>query len=263
LARDEGSLFVVVNGATTAAASSAPGRILRLNSATLARISGQLLVDPASGGPASVSDDGTSSPTIGPDGDVYIGVLESSLGAHNFRGWLLHFDATLVTPKTPASFGWDLTPSIVPVAMVGNYSGPSAYLLAIKYNNYAGVGTGNGDNRVAIVDPNVQTPDFITPSVAVMRVVSSLSGPTSDPGAGVAGAVKEWCINTAAVDPATSSVLVNSEDGFLYRWHLPSNAFSERIRMDNGVAEAYTPTVIAPDGRVYSVNNATLFSVGQ
>jgi hypothetical protein len=259
LSRDESSVYVVVNGATTSTNSTTAGQILRLDSTTLARMSGRALRDPATGDPAGVTDDATSSPTVGPDGDVYIGVLESAPPAHHFRGWLLHFDATLAASKAPASFGWDLTPSIVPASMIGNYAGPSTYLLAIKYNNYAGNAGGNGDNRVAVVDPNATQNDPITPAAQVMREVRTLPGPTADPG----GGVSEWCINTAAVDPATNSVLVNSEDGFLYRWHLPSNTFSERIRMDNGIAEAYTPTLIAPDGRVYSVNNATLFSVGQ
>jgi hypothetical protein len=56
--------------------------------------------------------------------------------------------------------------------------------------------------------------------------------------------------------------LWNSEDGYLYRWHLPSNTLAERIRMNNGYAQAYTPTAIGPDGRVYAVNNARLFSIG-
>ena len=80
---------------------------------------------------------------------------------------------------------------------------------------------------------------------------------------GFPGAVREWCINTIAVDPFTNSVLVNSEDGRLYRWHLPSNQFTEQIRFNNGYAEAYTPTAIGPDGAVYAINNSTLFVVGQ
>src|SRR5262249_19833165 len=140
-----------------------------------------------------------------------------------------------------------------------NYTGPSTYVLAIKYNDYAGIAGGNGDNRVAIVDPNVTQADPITPSVQAMRELRTLPGPTPD----AAGGVKEWCINTAAVDPATRRVLSNSEDAYPCRWHPPSNPFSERIKMDTGVAESYTPTLIAPDGRVYSVNNATLFSAGQ
>jgi hypothetical protein len=96
--------------------------------------------------------------------------------------------------------------------------------------------------------------------VAVMREVITVLGPT--PSSEYPGGVEEWCINTAAVDPLTSSVLMNSEDGYVYRWHLPSNTLSERIRMNNGYLQAYTPTAIGPDGRVYAVNNGRLFSIG-
>jgi hypothetical protein len=58
-------------------------------------------------------------------------------------------------------------------------------------------------------------------------------------------------------------VLVNSEDGLLYRWDLPTNQFTERIRLDSGTAESYMPTAIGPDGAVYSINNAVLFAVGR
>jgi len=75
--------------------------------------------------------------------------------------------------------------------------------------------------------------------------------------------VKEWCINTAAVDPLTNSVLVNSEDGFLYRWDLSSNAFTQRIQLTSGIGEAYTPTAIGADGAVYAVSNAVLFSIAK
>jgi hypothetical protein len=65
------------------------------------------------------------------------------------------------------------------------------------------------------------------------------------------------------VDPLTSSVLINSEDGVLYRWHLPSDTFSERITLNSGRAQSYTPTAIGPDGRVYAINNAVLHSIGR
>ena len=53
----------------------------------------------------------------------------ATFGAHNGRGWLLHFDATLATSKVPGSFGWDDTASIVPASMVPSYTGGSPYLL--------------------------------------------------------------------------------------------------------------------------------------
>ena len=73
----------------------------------------------------------------------------------------------------------------------------------------------------------------------------------------------EWCINSAAVDPLTKSVIVNNDDGILYRWDLSTNTLSESIRLNSGIGQAYTPTVIGPDGMVYAMNNAVLFAIGQ
>lgn len=141
--------------------------------------------------------------------DVYFGVLESNPPSHNLTGWLLHYDASLAQVRTPGAFGWDDTPSVVPRAMVPGYTGSSSYLLLTKYNNYGGVGTGDGKNRIAILDPN-QTQINPNTGVPVMKEVLTLLGPTAAPG--YPGGLMEWCINTAAVDPLTKSVLVNSED---------------------------------------------------
>ncbi|HTP74013.1 MAG TPA: hypothetical protein VML58_17515 [Burkholderiaceae bacterium] len=261
LSLDGSTLYVVFNTFLPLAGNPS-GRLVALDAATLA-LKGQVaLTDPSTGAPAWISDDATSSPLVGPDGDVYIGVLESDSPGHNFRGWLLHFSADLSQTKTPGSFGWDNTASIVPRAMVPQYAGASSYLLLTKYNNYAGAGSGDGKNRMAVLDPNDTQADPIKPATRVMKEVMTILGPTVDP-AGPAGAVKEWCVNTAAVDPGTSSVLVNSEDGVMYRWHLPSNSFSERITMNAGLAQSYTPTLIGPDGRIYAINNANLHSIGQ
>jgi hypothetical protein len=186
-------------------------------------------------------------------------VLEANVPAHSFRGWLLQFDAGLAPAGAPGGFGWDTTASVVPASMLPQYTGGSSYLLALKYNSYGGVGLGDGRHRVAIVDPNDAQPDQFS-STFVMREVITVLSPTDDDNYG--GGRTEWCINTAAVDPATSSVLMNNEDGYLYRWHLPSNTLAQRIRMNNGYAQSYTPTAVGADGRVYAVNNARLFSVG-
>jgi hypothetical protein len=260
LSADETRLYVMVNNIAPAG-TRARGSLLALDATTLAPLAQRPLLDPATGTAAWVSDDSTASPAVGPDGDVFVGVLESATGNHHFRGWMLHFDATLAQTRTTGSFGWDNTPSIVPRTMVPQYTGPSSYLLLTKYNDYGGAG-GDGRNRVAILDPGQSQPDPINANVQVMREVLLQLGPTPDPEYPPVG-VKEWCINTAAVDPATNSVLINSEDGYLYRWHLPSNSFTQRIVLNPGVAQSYTPTAIGPDGRVYALNNATLHAIGK
>jgi hypothetical protein len=259
LSNDGRRLYAAVNN-VPASGSRARGRLVMLDADTLSPLASAALTDPLLGLPAWVNDNASSSPTVGPDGDVYIGVLEASAPSHNFRGWMLHFDATLASEHTPGGFGWDNTVSIVPRALLPQYAGSSSYLLLLKYNSYGGVGTGDGQHRMAIVDPNDTQTDRFS-SASVMREVITVLGPTPD--YNYAGGVKEWCVNTAAVDPATSSVLMNNEDGFVYRWHLPSNTLSQGLRMNNGYAQSYTPTAVGPDGRVYCVNNARLFSIGQ
>jgi hypothetical protein len=258
LSADERTLYVVVN-ATPPAGSPAAGRLLALDSGTLATRATAPLVDPLTGTPAWVSDNASSSPTVAPDGQVFIGVLEANAPAHNFRGWLLQFSADLARAATPGSFGWDNTVSIVPTSMLPQYAGGSPYLLLSKSNSYGGVGSGDGQHRMAILDPRQTQRDAFS-TATVMSEVLTVLGPTPD--ASYPGGVKEWCVNTAVVDPLTNSVLMNSEDGMLYRWHLPSNQLTERIALNNGYAQSYTPTVLGADGRVYAVNNARLFSIG-
>ena len=98
-----------------------------------------------------------------------------------------------------------------------------------------------------------------------MREVLTIAGPTPDPDftAQYPNAVREWCINTAAVDPSTMSVMVNNEDGNLYRWDLSTNTLSETVKLSAGVGEAYTPTIIGPDGTVYAINYSILNAVGR
>jgi hypothetical protein len=206
-----------------------------------------------------LSEDGTASPTVGPDGDVYFGVLENPFASS--KGWLLHFNANLTQAKPAGAFGWDDTASVVPRSMVPSYQGTSPYLLMTKYNNYAGLG-GDGKNKIAVLDPNATQTDART-GATVMQEVLTIEDLTSDEDfPGQPGAVREWCINTAAVDPFTGSVLANSEDGRLYRWDLATNSFTQSITLTPGVGEAYTPTLIGPDGTVYAINDATLFAIG-
>ncbi len=74
--------------------------------------------------------------------------------------------------------------------------------------------------------------------------------------------MREWCINTAAVDPFTKSALVSCEDGKLYRWDFGSNALTESLVLTDGLGEAYTPTTIGMDGTVYAIANGILFAIG-
>jgi hypothetical protein len=125
-----------------------------------------------------------------------------------------------------------------------------------KYNNYANVGGGNGQNKVGVLDPNATEVDPIT-SINVMKEVLTVLGPTPNP-SGLAG-VCEWCINSAAIDQVNRCAVINSEDGHVYRWSFDTNTLSPGLKLAPPTGEAYTPTLIGPDGAVYAINNAGLF----
>lgn len=106
--------------------SAGYGYLASLNSRSLKPIAAVRLKDPSSGLDAWIYSGSSASPTVGPDGDVYSGVLENPFPDHNDRGWLLHFDSTLTLTKIPGSFGWDDTSSIVAASLVSSYHGASS-----------------------------------------------------------------------------------------------------------------------------------------
>lgn len=260
VSKDQKTIYALVNDDYVKGVRQR-GYLLALDSSNLSLKGKAQLIDPFENMPANVSDDSTASPVVAPDGDVYIGALEATYGSHNARGWLLHFNSDLSQSKLPGSFGWDDTPSIVPANLVPSYKGTSSYLLMVKYNNYERAGSGDGLNQIAIIDPHTAQDDKVAVNVKTMQEVLTILGPTPDPA--VAGGFIEWCINTAAVDPFSKSVVVNSEDGYLYRWDLTTNQLTEKIRLTSGLGESYTPTAIGADGKVYAINNAILFAVGK
>jgi hypothetical protein len=69
--------------------------------------------------------------------------------------------------------------------MVPGYAGTSTYLLMTKYNNYAGINSGNGQNKIAILDPNATMTDPVTGATGGRFVSRGASGvkPADSPGA--------------------------------------------------------------------------------
>jgi hypothetical protein len=262
LGNDDRVLYVVVKSGTT----NNYGYLLGLDATTLGTKFKVFLRDPRNNrvNNAGILDDSTASPMVAPDGDVFLGVFANP--SNGSRGFLLHFTADLAVERTPGAFGWDSSPAIVPATMVPSYTGSAAYLIFTKYNNYA-ISDGDGVNRIALLDPTATQidPHITAAGLVEMREVLTVIGPVPDTGSltpAFPNAVREWCINTAAVNPATNSIFAPSEDGRLYRWNLATNSLSQGITLTPGVGEPYVPTVIGPDGTVFTLNGGTLFAVG-
>jgi hypothetical protein len=268
LSNDEKVLYVGVKGP---AANSHP-YLLGLDSTTLATKYKVALKDPRNSttDSASIYDDSTATPLVAPDGTVFFGVLLQDPW-NGSRGAMLHFSADLATEYAPDAFGWDNTNAIVPASMVPQYHGTSTFLLFSKYNNYADGGGDNGDgvNKIAILDPYATEvdPHASSNGLLIMREVLTVAGPTPDPNnisVTTPHATREWCINTAAVDQATDSVITPSEDGNIYRWSLANDSLVQTINLGTGIGEAYVPTIINPNnGQILTINNATLFAIGR
>ncbi len=236
------------------------GRLVGFDATTLKPKYVHKLEDPQTHELADISGSTTSSPTIGPDGDVFYGVLGTPILKHDIRGWLLHFNAKLSNLKTPGSFGWDDTVSIVPATSVPSYTGDSSYLVVSKYNNYLAGPHGDGRNEIALLDPHAAQKDRFS-KVQVMQEVRTVLSPVHIPHT-PKGSRYEWCINSVAVDPITGSAMANNEDGHLYRWDLDSGDLTENIRLGDPAGQAYTMTVIGPDGTTYAMTNAVMYAVG-
>lgn len=251
ISADGSTVYITVSDGST-------GYLVGLDATTLKPKYRTKLLDPVANQGAYIDDDSSASPTIGPDGDVYYGVLDD--GDHNCRGWLLAFSPDLATENAPGSFGWDDTVSVVPAKDVPKYQARGSYLIMSKYNNYFDCGSGDGHNRIAILDPNATQKDAFS-NATVMKEVETMLDPHQVQGQ-LQGVVYEWCINSAVVDRKNKSVIANDEAGYSYRWDLPTNTLSQTLMLNQPIGEAYTPTLIGPDGTIYAINNATLYAMG-
>jgi outer membrane protein assembly factor BamB len=253
-----GTVYVVIRKT-----GSSEGVLVGLDALTLKPKYKTKLLDPKTGNNMYVDEDGTSCPMIAPDGDVYFGALESPFGHHGYRGWLLHFSGNLLTQKTPGAFGWDDTPSIVPARIVPSYKGESTYLILCKYNKYV-QGGGEGNNMIALLDPS-QGALEASSGVFTMKEVMTVLGPTPDQDfiADHPNAVREWCVNTAAVDVTGKCAILNCEDGHCYRWNFATGDLADGIQLTDGLGQAYTSTVIGAKGEVFAISNAKIFAIGK
>jgi len=125
LSNDQTTLYVAVKDLQDF------GYLLGLDSGTLATKYKVFLKDPRGNvNNAWIFDDSTASPMVGPDGDVYFGVMANPFNGS--RGFMLHFSGDLALTKIPGGFGWDNTTAVVPASMVPSYIGTSSYLLFTK-----------------------------------------------------------------------------------------------------------------------------------
>ena len=252
LTADGSSVYVAVNNVQVSNAGNfGNGYLCKLNSKSLARQAVVSLQDPR-GYAASITDDSTASPTVGPDGDVYFGVLEGNFPSNHDRGWMLHFSGDLATTKTPGAFGWDDTASIVPSTAVPSYTGTSSYLILTKYNNYIEFGNGHEQG----CDPRSQCHGGRSDHRhTVMNEVITILGPTPIPAVvtGSGASTRPRSTPSTSVHLSTART-VTSTDGT----SLPTRS-PPAFPMANATGEAYTPTVVGPDGAVYAINNAELY----
>jgi len=206
-------------------------------------------VDPATNDqPAGrVSDQGTSSPVVLPDGTILVGTQSSYNSA---RGHLIRFTAAGDALST-YDFGWDLTPAV--------FAHDGTFSIVIKDNHYFGPSGASGRYEITSLTPDLE-PEWFFPSTETLDCARDSSGAMVcvDDGAHPEGF--EWCVNQPAVD-ANGVSFAGSEDGFLYVLDA-SGAQRRALFLDTALGAAYTPVSIAPDGAVYVQNNGTLFAVG-
>lgn len=229
------------------------------------RTGAPLGVDPATNTPGAgrVSDDGSSTPVIAPDGSIFYGAYTR----YNYsQGHLMHFSATGTYLGAYRS-GWDITPAI--------YEHNGTYSVITKDNHYGGVGSYCEEPAICGLDRNATNPSyaegyFITQLNSEMKVEWSFQNAnTASCSRQNDGSVTcisnrpdgfEWCVNAFVVD-ANGTVYANSEDGWLYAI-AQGGRLKNRVFQQLSLGAAYTPASMDASGRVYSQNAGHLFVAG-
>ena len=155
------TLYVAVS-TTVVAGSVRAATCSPLDSRTLAVKARALLKDPSTrqrrrACPTTAPPRPPSAPTA-----TSTSACSRTFARNNDRGWLLHFNADLPPAEDPRRLRLGrhrLDRARLDGAVVPRQS---TYLLMTKYNNYAGIGGGDGVNKLAILDPNATQTDPIS-----------------------------------------------------------------------------------------------------
>jgi hypothetical protein len=213
------------------------------------RTGAHLGVDPATNdSPAGrVSDVGTSSPVVLPDGAVLVG---TSSGYNYGRGHLFKFSSGGAVLAS-YDFGWDITPAV--------FARDGTYTILIKDNHYSGPPGPTGRYEITSLDANLE-PEWRFPSTETRDCARDPSGAEDCVEMGNHPEGFEWCVNQPAID-ASGVTFASSEDGFLYAVGTTGTQRT-KLFLDSAVGAAYTPIAIGPDGVLYVQNNGVLFALG-
>src|SRR4029079_10404185 len=196
-----------------------------------------------------VTDLGTSSPVVAPDGSILYGAQTSYNGS---RGHMFRFTAA-GSFAGAYGFGWDTTPAI--------YPHDGTFSVIVKDNTYTRDANGleTGPFYIRQLSADLSRVEWSFQSTNT----SSCKRP---PDGGRLACVSdhphgfEWCSNAPAFD-AAGDVYANSEDGRLY---VIGQGGIERASAFTNLAlgAAYTPLAIGPDGRIYTPKDGLLFVFG-
>jgi hypothetical protein len=201
-------------------------------------------VDPQTNLPPAgqLSDLGSSSPVILPDG----GVLYGAFTRYNqLRGHLFKFDGH-GAPAGTYDFGWDVTPAV--------YRHDGTYSIVIKDNRYF-----EAQFFISQLDKNLH-PEWTVKATNTQSCQRDPSGQVACVDDGEHPTGFEWCVNAPAVDPS-GNVYANSEDGWVYKIR-QGGQIVDRTFLLQSLGAAYTPISIDRHGRLFSLNGGDLFVVG-
>ena len=154
-------------------------------------------------------------------------------------------------------------PSIVPARLVPSYAGASTYLLLTKYNNYAGRGRRRREPARHARSERRQT-DPIS-GIAAMREILTIAGPTPDADFPEHPERRPRVVHQHRRRRPGHELRARQQRGRhpLSLGPRDRHAHAKASCSRPGLGQAYTPTLIGPDGTVYAINNATLFAVGE
>jgi hypothetical protein len=214
-------------------------------------------------GPGRVLDDGSSSPTVAPDGSVIYGAYTRYNWA---QGHLMKFSSTGQF-QGAYEFGWDVTPGI--------YKHGVTYSIVTKDNHYGETGSYCDDEAFCPSDRTATHPTYpeeffitqLSPTMSVewkWKNTNTLSCTRQANGSVTCVDDHphsfEWCVNGMAID-SNGVVYNNSEDGNMYAI-AQGGVLRDKIFQQLTLGAAYTPASIGGDGKIYSQNAGHLFVLG-